>query len=69
MYRHFGYGCGYGADELPPATVVKPPTPVNVQPTILPPTPAPMPIPGVHDGMQHGMLCVPMIFCPFQPKL
>lgn len=62
--RNYFHGCGFGATETPiPAAppIVLPPVSVLQHPPI--PQVAPShPVPGVHQGVHHGVACVPIMF-------
>jgi len=79
MYRNYGYDYGYGcgAEPILPAALTSvspvpsitplPNHPSNITSPAIPgiaPGPGPS-VPGVHHGMQYGMVCVPVAFYPF----
>jgi hypothetical protein len=81
-HRFHGCGYGYAADFPLPAALPTAPMSVSPTPSITPhptqpsditapavpgiaPGPAPS-IPGVHHGMQYGMVCIPAAFYPFE---
>jgi peptidoglycan hydrolase-like protein with peptidoglycan-binding domain len=70
----YGYGFGCGADEPPAASasagpvslVAPPPAPDVTAPPLSGVHPGPAPgVPGLHHGLQHGMVCMPTLFFPF----
>jgi hypothetical protein len=68
MRHHLFHGCGFGAVEPNIAT------PLNSTPpaAVTAPTPAPQigpnqPIPGVHNGVEYGILGIPVAIFPFDP--
>ena len=71
MRHHHFHGCGFGfggpPDGLMPASTSVPTPPMHAPEVTLtsPGVPGPVPvIPGVHHGLHHGMVCIPVTFFP-----
>jgi len=66
MRHHYFHGCGFGAVPEPSlAAPAIPSPPVSVVAQTPTPQMAPTaPVPGVHNGLHHGVLCVPVVYFP-----